>query len=267
MISTSYIVAAPLNNGDSYQWYVTAFDNYGNIGLAPPPLSFTVSLPTPPPPIVTGPIGKIASPSPTFAVTSVAGASRYTLYLRDTTTGQYPLGTTAWQINGGSYTLPFPPFAGDNYEWYISAYDAFGNLLYQSPTATYVLSTATDLAAPPKPSSLVGPITTTPTLQWSPVANAVGYEVELTDTTAGVDHQFPPSPMPSTSPPTSPARPCRLATRTTGRSRHSTSRGSLHSGAMASRSTSRRQLPSSSRRAGQRIPRSRTSSGRLPPAP
>ena len=38
----------------------------------------------------------------------------------------------------------------------------------------------------------MGPITfSTPTLQWSPVANAVGYEVELTDTTAGVNPGFP----------------------------------------------------------------------------
>src|SRR6185437_4483814 len=122
----------------------------------------------------------------TFQVTSVPGATRYTLYIKDTTTGQLPLGTPAWQINGGSFTIPFPPVAGDNYVWYISAYDAYGNLLYQSSTNTFVLSTATDLAGPPTPSPLGGPATATPTLQWSPVANAVGYEVEILDVTAGI---------------------------------------------------------------------------------
>ena len=191
VISTSYSVAAPLNNGDSYQWYVSAFDNYGNIGLAAAALTFSIAVPPPAPPVVTGPIGQVKSATTTFQVTSVPGATRYTLYLKDTTSGQLPLGTGAWQIDGGSYTLPFPPVAGDTYQWYVSAYGVSGKLLYQSPTATYVLSTATDLAGPPTPSPLVGPVTAAPTLQWSPVTNSTGYEVEIIDTTAGANGGFP----------------------------------------------------------------------------
>ncbi len=191
VISTSYAVTVPLNNGDHYQWYVTAYDNYGDIGLAPAPLTFDVAVPPPPPPIVTGPIGQVKSPTTTFQVTSVPGATRYTLYIKDTTTGQLPLGTPAWQINGGSYTLPFPPVAGDTYAWYVSAFDAYGNLLYQSSTNSFVLSTATDLAGPPTLIPFSGPVTAAPTFQWSTVSNAVGYEVEILDITDDATGSLP----------------------------------------------------------------------------
>ncbi len=186
VITTSYTIGMPLTDGDSYRWSVQAYDDDGNIGDASTAQTFVVSVPPPTPPTVTGPIGQVKSPTTTFQVTSVPGATRYTLYLEDTTTGKLPLGTGAWQINGGSYSLPFPPVAGDNYEWSISAYDAYGDLLYQSPIHTFVLSTATDLAGPPTPSAPGGTAGPTPTLQWSAVANAVGYEVEILDVTAGV---------------------------------------------------------------------------------
>ncbi len=191
LVTTSFAVSAPLNNGDSYQWTVTAFDNAGDIGLAPAALAFTVAVPPPPPPTVTGPIGQVKSPTTTFQVTSVPGATRYTLYIKDTTSGQFPLGTDAWQINGGSYTLPFPPVAGDNYEWYVSAYDVYGNLLYQSITNTFVLSTATDLSGPPMLIPFSGPVTAAPTFQWSTVTNAVGYEVEILNITDGETGSLP----------------------------------------------------------------------------
>src|SRR5262249_17495754 len=40
VVTTSYPITAPQHNDDSYQWYVTAFDSYGDIGLAPTALTF-----------------------------------------------------------------------------------------------------------------------------------------------------------------------------------------------------------------------------------
>ena len=184
--TTSFAVIAPLNNGDTYQWDVTAFDNFGNVGLAPPALTFTVAVTTvgPPTPTLKGPIGKTKIATPIFQWTPVPNAVGYSLYLKDTTTSQilYP----GIPVNGLMYTPPTPLADADSYDWYVRAIYSDGTLGPAPPGADFGISDASDLAGPPTP-TFANPLASgaTPTFQWSPVANATGYQIEVFDTTNG----------------------------------------------------------------------------------
>ncbi len=191
VISTSYVVAAPLNNGDHYQWYVSAYDNYGDIGLAPTPLAFTVSVPqvSVPAPQPTGPIGQVKGATPTLQWSPVANAAGYNVYINDTTTGK-PIPGSPFSVPAGSgggdlsYPLATPLPVADSYSFYVRAVFANGSLGAPGRTDDFTVSTASDLAGPPTPQGPAGAISATqPTFRWSSVSNAAGYEIAIDDTT------------------------------------------------------------------------------------
>jgi hypothetical protein len=191
VITSSYVVAAPLNNGDSYQWYVTAYDNYGDISVASAALDFTVDVPptTVATPNPTGPIGKDITTTPTLQWTPVPMAVGYKLYVNDTTINQ--------PIPGSPFNVPAPSGAGDvsyplseplpvsdSYDFYVRAVFANGSLGRAGPTDDFTVSAASDLAGPPTLSAPVGTTySTQPPFTWSPVMNAAGYEIEIDDVT------------------------------------------------------------------------------------
>jgi hypothetical protein len=191
VIATSYVVAAPLNNGDSYQWYVTAYDNFGDIGVAPAALDFTVDVPPTnvPTPNPTGPIGKDTTTTPTLQWTPVPMAVGYELYVNDTTLNQpipgSPVSVPAKSGSGNvSYPLATPLPVSDSYAFYVRAVFADGSLGPAGPTDDFTVSAASDLAGPPTLDNPEGSTySTQPSFQWSTVTNAAGYEIEIEDTT------------------------------------------------------------------------------------
>jgi hypothetical protein len=201
VISTSYALVAPLTSGDSYQWYVRAFDNYGNVGLAPPALNFSVSVPPPVPvvPVLIGPIATITGATPTFQWMPVPGAAAYAIFIEDKATGNIIYGGA--HVYGLSYTPPNPLPGGDTtYDWYIQAIYSDGTLGPKPPDADFDVSTAPALPAAPAPISPSGLVTaTTPTFTWSAVAGAQGYKLEIFDTTNAKAVPVPLAPQVSTS--------------------------------------------------------------------
>jgi hypothetical protein len=187
--STSYTLGAPLVSGRSYQWYVRAFDNYGNIGLAPPALNFNVSVPPPVPvvPVLLSPIATITGATPTFKWTAVPGAVAYALFIEDIANGN--IIAAGSHVYGLSYTPSSPLPGGDTtYDWYVQAIRSDGTLGPKPPDADFDVSTAPALPTAPAPISPNGSITTaTPTFTWSPVTGALGYELEIFDTTNAKD--------------------------------------------------------------------------------
>jgi hypothetical protein len=179
---TSYTIVAPLVSGDSYSWYVRAYDNYGNVGNSSPN-SFTVLVPPVPPatPNPTGPIGKVKGANPTFQWTAVPKAVGYALFVKDTTTGTIVY--AGLPVSGTSYTPGTPLSNNDTYDWYVRAINSDGTLGPLPAGADFDVSVTAELAGPPTPESPSGTTTTTPTFQWSAVTHAAGYEIEILDTT------------------------------------------------------------------------------------
>ncbi len=187
--STFYTTTAAqtLTPGHSYTWYV------GSVaGNAAPqyhsPVTFTLAALAAP--TLTGPSGPIAASSgyalPTLRWTTVAGASSYSVFLYDATTG-------AWDLYGqntgssGSYTPSTPLTPGQSYVWTVAALSSNGQAATFASWDDFQLAA---LAAPTLrgPSGLIAASSgyDLPILTWTTVAGAASYGVFLYDATVGV---------------------------------------------------------------------------------
>ena len=181
LVATSFAVNAPLNNGDTFRWYVTAFDDGGNVGLGASPLTFDVSfapggLPTP---TLLSPLdtGKVKAASPVFQWTPVPNAVGYSVTITDKTTGKAVANNLA--VRGTSY-VPSPPLpADDTYSWYVRAIYGNGTVGPKPSGFTFQVVPSTDLSGPPTLLSPIGSAGASPVFRWSAVANAVAYLVEI----------------------------------------------------------------------------------------
>jgi adhesin/invasin len=122
-----YAVTTPLNNGDTYQWSVTAFDSSGDSGAASQPDTFTVAVPVPP--ATPTPVGSngaaVLGRTPTFQWSAVSGASGYLIDVTNISTGgQVPAFTAT--VTGTSYTPSAALTMGDDYEWEVVAFNSAG---------------------------------------------------------------------------------------------------------------------------------------------
>ena len=178
MNGTSYSPLMPLKNGDTYQWYVQAYDDNGDVSQSSQPLSFTVSAPTLAVPTLVDPSGNATTTTPTFQWSAVSGATGYTFYLNNSTTGAMAI--NGLQVVGTSYsgvTLD----NGSTYQWWVTASDAVGDSS-PTPQPQSFTVTASSLGTP-QPIAPGGTVSLTPTFVWVPVAGADGYYLTVVDTT------------------------------------------------------------------------------------
>ncbi len=179
---TSYTPSMPLVNGDSYQWYVQAYDTVGDLGLAPQPFAFTISVSVAAPTLGT-PLGTVTTTTPTFQWAAVSGAAGYSLYVTDTTTNTpvfngLPLSVT-------SYTPGTPLVNGDSFEWWVTASNSSGDT--SPPPQALPFSVSAPTIGTPILTSPTGITSTTlPMFQWSVATGAAGYDFTLIDTTTSV---------------------------------------------------------------------------------
>ncbi len=183
---TSYIPSSTLNNGFNYayMWWVTAYDNAGNVSPVSQALDFGMAVPsqfrgtaTP-----AGPSGTVNTLHPTFQWSAVSGAQGYYLSIIDETLhtvafSKYVSGATSYTLGSqGSTAL----LNGHTYRWYIAALTIDG----LCPASMQTFTTA--FPSTPTPLSAGGlQATPTPTLQWSVSTGATGYYLTLTDQTTG----------------------------------------------------------------------------------
>jgi len=171
------------------QWWIVTANASGN-GPWSARMAFTV-LGTPPPGPATllAPAGSIATTTPTYTWTAVAGATQYLLWLDDSSGGrlrQWYTATEAGCASGtGTCSLTLPvvltPGAG---QWWIVTNNASGNGPWSAALPYTVAGTP-----PPGPATLLAPAgnitTSTPTFMWNAVASATQYLLWVDDSSGG----------------------------------------------------------------------------------
>ncbi len=163
---TSWTPSQPLALGDSYIWWAGAVN--GQTTAWSSSLTFRIA------PTASGPSGTIATGLPTFSWNSVTGASSYSVYLTDQTTGV----TVVTPIPTGTSWTPSQPLTlGDSFVWWAGAVN--GQTTAWSSSLTFRIA--------PTASGPSGTIATgLPTFSWNSVTGASSYSVYLTDQTTGV---------------------------------------------------------------------------------
>ena len=171
-------------NGDSYRWYVSAYNAAGTFGTA---AVGAFSLAVPAPPAIPAPTPQspvtgdfVSTSTPKFQWTATPGATSYTLFIISIGIGDAFFGIP---VSTNSYTPPTPLINGQKYKWNVSAHVPINGMDDQSPSSEYQTFTVSAPGAPvlSGPSGTISSVT--PTFQWSPVTGAVGYELTLLDTT------------------------------------------------------------------------------------
>ncbi len=166
-----------LNVGDAYRWWVQAVNSNGVKSGWSVEADFTVALATP---TLIGPTGSAGTTLPTFSWNPVAGATQYTLWVNDVTTGT---GKVIFLTNLTSPSFPSTTalHAGDAYRWWVQASAPGG---YQS-----AWSNAADFSVTLATPTLIGPTgtvgNTQPTFAWNAVTGATNYTLVIRDVTAG----------------------------------------------------------------------------------
>ncbi len=163
---SSWTPAQPLNVGDNYTWWVGAVSVSGTIGWSSGQ-SFSVAA------VAASLSGTIATTSPSFTWTGVAGVSSYQIWLTDQTTGQ----TLAPTVTGTTWTPSQALNLGDRYTWWIGTIGTSGKIAWSSGQ-TFSIGIVTN-----GPSGTIA--TNLPTFAWTSLAGISSYEIWLTDQTTG----------------------------------------------------------------------------------
>jgi hypothetical protein len=178
----SYPLSSPLPVSDGYAYYVRAVFADGSTGPSGNTESFTLTTASDlaGPPALVGPVGTTSSTVPAFSWSPVTNAAGYDIEIEDTTanTIQYVLYPS--QVSGTSYSPGEPLIPGHTYQWLVAAYDGSGEETAWSAASVHVL------LPKPTPISPAGVTNSTvPTFQWSTVAGAAGYEIEVIQYSGG----------------------------------------------------------------------------------
>jgi uncharacterized repeat protein (TIGR01451 family) len=177
---TSWMAAALLTVGDSYQWWLLANNNNQDTSLWSDPATLTVIVGTP---TLLAPSGDVQNATPVFSWGAAANAASYNVEVDDVSTGQSPV-LYAENITGTSWPTPdnSPLTPGDQYRWWVRG--------VASNKVKGDWSAGTDFTvqplAMPVPLAPVGPIEDPmPPFSWSAVAGADYYDVWVDDLTTG----------------------------------------------------------------------------------
>jgi len=166
---------------ENYSWRVRAIDNAGNEGGWSSAWTLLIdTIPPDIPTLISPTDGMITNDNtPTFDWSDVAGAENYDLLVDNDADFSSP--EIQVTVSLSTYT-PTAGLADENYSWKVRARDAANNLSDWSTIWTFVIDTV--LPGTPSPSSPAdGMITTdnTPTFDWSDVAGAVEYSLQVDD--------------------------------------------------------------------------------------
>jgi hypothetical protein len=172
--------STPLNVGDTYTWWVRAFNSQdGNESAWSSPATFQIQSPAPQ---LIAPAGNIVSLTPTFSWNGVNGASSYLFCLQNDTAGGSVNGT----VQNTAATLNGRLIVGDTYTWWVRAQNATGAGGAWSAPLTF---TVQPLAAPHQVAPSGNITTTTPAFVWNTVAGADSYEISIAANNATVYDQ------------------------------------------------------------------------------
>jgi len=166
----------------TYRTWVRAANGLGEYGPWSVSLDFTIEIPTPEPPVVTGPSGTISTSPPTFTWQAVEYARTYDIYVNSLTTGQSQV-LRVTDATGTSHT-PETLLPNGSYRVWIRALNSAMEtsnwstpsdftIQVHAPTAPFLLN----------PTGTVG--TALPTFEWTSSAFASRYDLYVSNTTTG----------------------------------------------------------------------------------
>jgi len=180
---TSWTPTTALNAGQSYKWYIGAVSSNGTTLWSVGQIFSIAPLAAPTP---TAPSGTVATDTPTFTWTAVAGAAHYDIWVNSVVSGKESVGNPVLRnanATGTSWTPSTALVPGQAYRWYIGTVSAAGATFWSSGQNFSIapLSAPTPLA----PSGTV--TTTTPTFSWTAVSGAAHYDVWINTVINGVE--------------------------------------------------------------------------------
>jgi hypothetical protein len=168
--------SSPLNQGDTYDWWVRSVDADGSPGPWSTGQTFTVTpLATP---SLLGPSGAIVATLPTFSWGAVAGASHYDIWVQPNGSSQV---LRNQDVTGTTWTPTTALTRGVGYTWWVRAVDSVNS---PGPWSAGQTFTVYALPAP----TLIGPSGATsslPTFSWKAVTGADHYDIYVEDMTTG----------------------------------------------------------------------------------
>lgn len=168
---TGWAPPSDLVSGRTYQVRVRAVQN-NTVGAWSDPRTFAVATPTP-----TGPVNPAPGLRPTFTWTGVAGA-RYEVRVNDLSGGATNVFPNA-VATGTIWQPPADLVSGRAYQWQVRAVNSLGQGGW-GPLATFAVSRVSITGLPGVVSDR------TPTVNWTTLAGAAGYQVWVDDLTGGV---------------------------------------------------------------------------------
>ncbi len=142
--------------GDSYQWFVFAYDDEGDFTIQTGSTIYNVVILLGSPAIASY-AGAAAGITPRLSWQPVPGAVAYHLSLVDETSGTTVLANAA--VASTAYPVTTPLSYGHDFQWYVTAQDASGNVSFPSKVDQFVSTTPrpTRLAIIGEPAAYVGP--------------------------------------------------------------------------------------------------------------
>jgi hypothetical protein len=184
--ATSYTPTVSLSLNQTYTWYVTTLDLYGEPGLIAGPMNFTVVAPSSTfsaPNPIGPPNGSSTLRMPEFRWAPVTNVDHYEIWYGVEGSGVEQL--MASSLKYPSFTYPTDVLPPGDYFWRVKAYPKAGPMVageYGTFTIADIDGEAPgDYLSPPDcaPGTSCTPITDTPTLRWNPVRSAGSYLVYL----------------------------------------------------------------------------------------
>ena len=171
-------LSATLTPGDSYVWWVRAFNAINVAGAWSAEASFTIAMPAL---TAIGPAGFIGNATPTFSWTAATGASYYDLWVNDATTGQQQVVRNT-HVAGISLASPAFLTPGHGFQWWVRAYFASGSAGPWTAATQFTVTPLNQVA----PVSPIGSVATgQPTFAWIADAGADYYDVWVNNLTSG----------------------------------------------------------------------------------
>jgi hypothetical protein len=168
-----------LDDGQTYHWWVRA--NVGGVWRAwSPAKSFTVQLNLTPTPLQA--TGTVDTLRPVLNWTTVPGATRYDVWVRNVTTGEDPVIRNT-SITGTQLTSPVNLNDGDTYRWWVRA---MVNGVWQTWSPAREFTVQANLA-PSLQQPQGSANTLTPQFTWSAVSGAGRYDIWVRNLTTGQD--------------------------------------------------------------------------------
>ncbi|MEO1996400.1 MAG: hypothetical protein ABGZ17_14115, partial [Planctomycetaceae bacterium] len=195
LTTTTFTPTEAMQQG-TYRTWVRAANDLGEYGPWSASADFTVEIPTPEPPIVTGPSGTVSTSPPTFTWQAVQYATNYDIYVNNLTNGQSQV-LRVTDATGTSHT-PDTVLQNGTYRVWIRALNSAQETSNWSTPSDFTIQV--EVPGAPfllNPSGTVG--TALPTFEWTSSAYASHYDLFISNTTTGQSQVYRNTDITSTS--------------------------------------------------------------------